>query len=322
MRDKTCPPDLPGRERCGQPRANKALAGAGRHLPSSMRAAAVPAVQVRYGPPDSTMPIAAMYLRRTLLTLTLAVAGGAAQGQAFDAVRLFAVPAGDGQGLAGLAVIAGHEYLGSDERRTLVLPALSYQWKNGWFAGTGNGVGYKFHSPPQMQYGLRVTVDLGRDAGDAVALNGMGDIDVSPELGGFFNYFITPEWFLTSSFRYGAGNDHDGSQTDIGLGWSAQLAPRWRGALGVAATYVNGNYMQAYYGVTPEQSATSAHPVYTPGAGWRDVRGTASLTHFFNPDWSLTAAVTLRVLQGAAEASPIVKEDRPVSGILAVGRSF
>ena len=268
------------------------------------------------------MPKMPMNLRRTLPTLALAVAAGAAHGQAFDAVRLFAIPAGDGQGLTGLAVVAGHEYLGSDECRTRVLPALSYQWKNGWFAGTGNGIGYKFHSRPDVQYGLRVTVDLGRDAGDAVALSGMGDIDASPEVGGFLNYFISAEWFLTSSLRYGAGNDHDGAQTDIGIGWSSQVAPRWRAGFGVAATYVNRAYMQAYYGVTPEQAATSAYAVYAPGAGWRDVRGTASLTHSFDPAWSLTAAVTLRALQGAAKASPIVREDLPVSGILAVGYTF
>ena len=46
--------------------------------------------------------------------------------------------------------------------------------------------------------------------------------------GGFFNYFITTEWFLTTSFRYGAGNDRDGSQTDIGIGWSSPFAPQWR----------------------------------------------------------------------------------------------
>lgn len=261
-------------------------------------------------------------LRRSLLALFMACASSAAQAQAFDAVRLFAVPTGDGQGLAGLAVIAGHEYLGSDERKTLVLPALSYQWKNGWFAGTGNGVGYKFHSPPSMQYGLRVTVDLGRDADDAVALTGMGDIDVRPEVGGFFNYFITNEWFLTSSFRYGAGNDRDASQTDVGIGWSSQLAPKWRGALGLAATYVNSKYMQAFYGVTAEQSAGSGYAVYTPGAGWRDVRGTVSVTHFFNPEWSLTAALTLRSLQGQVKASPIVTEDMPLSGVLALGYTF
>jgi MipA family protein len=268
------------------------------------------------------MTLSAPPLSRTLLALSLACAGGAAHAQAFDAVRLFAVPRGDGQGLAGLAVIAGHEYLGSDERKTLVLPGLSYQWKNGWFAGTGNGIGYKFASPDDMQYGLRVTLDLGRDENDAVALAGMGDIDMRPEVGAFFNYFITPEWFLTTSFRYGAGNDRNGSQTDIGIGWSSQLAPQWRGALGVGATYVNSKYMEAFYGVTAAQSASSGYAVYTPGAGWRDLRGTASLTYFFDADWSLTGAVTVRALQGDVKRSPIVKEDTPVSGVAALNYSF
>jgi outer membrane scaffolding protein for murein synthesis (MipA/OmpV family) len=261
-------------------------------------------------------------LRPPLLALILLAAGGGARAQAFDAVRLFAVPAGDGQGLVGAAVIAGHEYLGSDERKTMVWPSFSYQWKNGWFVGTGNGVGYKFPSPDDMQYGLRVTVDLGRNADAAAALTGMGDIDMRPEFGGFFNYFITPEWFLTTSFRYGAGNDRDGAQTDIGLGWSSQLAPQWRLGLGVAATYVNGKYMQAFYGVTPEQSASSGYAVYTPGAGWRDVRGSASLTYALNPEWSFTAAVTVRALQGDVKASPIVTQDMPVAGVLAVNYLF
>jgi outer membrane protein len=273
-------------------------------------------------PERTSMPLPALPLRRTLLALSMACAGGAAHAQAFDAVRLYAVPLGDGQGLAGLAVIAGHEYLGSDERKTMLLPVLSYQWKNGWFAGTGNGIGYKFASPDNMQYGLRVTLDLGRDENDAVALAGMGDIDMRPEVGAFFNYFITPDWFLTTSFRYGAGNDRNGSQTDIGLGWSSQLAAQWRAALGIGATYVNSKYMEAFYGVTAAQSASSGYALYTPGSGWRDVRGTASLTYFFDADWSLTGAVTVRALQGDVKRSPIVNEDLPVAGVLALNYSF
>jgi MipA family protein len=287
-----------------------------------MRAAAACGVRSTVLPKEPPMPLPAPFLRHMVLASSLSCACAAAQAQAFDAVRLFAVPLEDGQGLAGLAVIAGHEYLGSDERKTLVLPALSYQWANGWFAGTGNGVGYKFHSRPDMQYGLRVTLDLGRDESDAKALAGMGDIDVRPEFGGFFNYFITKEWFLTTSFRYGAGNDRDGSQTDIGIGWSSPFAPQWRLGLGVAATYVNSKYMQAFYGVTAQQSASSGYGVYTPGAGWRDVRGNASLTYSFNADWSLTGAFTVRSLQGDVKRSPIVTEDTPVAGVLALSYSF
>jgi hypothetical protein len=52
-------------------------------------------------------------------------------------------------------------------------------------------------------------VDLGRDANDAVALTRMGDIDLWPEVGGFFKYSITQNGFLTSSSRQGAGNDRN-----------------------------------------------------------------------------------------------------------------
>ena len=260
--------------------------------------------------------------RHLLIASMLAAASPFVQAQAFDAVRLFGVPSGDGQGLAGLALIAGHEYLGSDERKLMAFPILDYQWKNGWFAGTSNGVGYQFASPANMQYGLRVTADLGRRESASSALAGVGNIDAAAEVGGFFNYFITPDWFLTSSFRYGAGNDHDGAQVDVGAGYATQLSAQWRVAVGLAGTYVNADFMQAFYGITPAQSATSGYAVYTPGAGWRDIRGNASVTYIFNNEWSATAALTLRSLQGGATRSPLVREDMPLVGVLAVNYSF
>ncbi|MCO4094524.1 MAG: MipA/OmpV family protein [Acidovorax sp.] len=56
-------------------------------------------------------------------------------------------------GTVGLAVVAGHEYMGSDERRTRAYPAIDYRWANGWFAGTTNGIGYNFSRQPGVQYG-------------------------------------------------------------------------------------------------------------------------------------------------------------------------
>src|SRR5450631_1532480 len=138
---------------------------------------------------------------KPILAISLAAASHWAQAQAFDAVRLFGTPTGDGEGSVGAAVIAGHQYMGSDERRTIVLPVLDYRWKNGWFAGTTNGVGYLFDSAPNVQYGVRLTVDLGRGEGRSTVLAGMGDISARPEIGAFFNYLPTREVFLTSSLR-------------------------------------------------------------------------------------------------------------------------
>lgn len=255
-------------------------------------------------------------------TTMLLAAAGAAHAQAFDAVRIFGPVEGDGAGLAGALVIAAPRYAGSDERGWLVLPSIDYRWKNGWFAGLSNGIGYLFPSRPDVQYGLRVTADIGRKESRSDALDGMGNIHPRAEAGAFFNYFPTREMFLTSSLRYGAGNDWNGMQIDLGAGFSTALAPQWRGTIGVAATIVNGAYMQSYFGVTPQQSAASGYAVYTPGTGLRDVRLNASLVYAIDARWSLTGALTVSSLQGDARDSPIVFEPTPVTGIVALSYSF
>ncbi len=259
---------------------------------------------------------------KSLAATSLLAASGLAQGQAFDAVRLFGVPDGADGGLAGAVVISAPEYMGSNQRRVMVLPSIDYRWANGWFAGLSNGIGYRFQSSSDVQYGVRVTADLGRKQSRSSALSGMGDIDARPEAGVFFNYLPTREVFLTSSLRYGAGNDRNGTQLDLGAGYTTQFAPKWRGAVGVATTYVNGDYMQSYFGVTPSQSVTSGYRTYTPGAGIRDARLNASLRHLIDAKWSLTGALTARSLQGDTRNSPIVFQSSAVSGVLALSYLF
>jgi outer membrane scaffolding protein for murein synthesis (MipA/OmpV family) len=261
-------------------------------------------------------------LCKPALALSLAAACQWAQAQAFDAVRLYGVPEGDSAGIVGVVVLETPQYLGSNERRFQVLPSFNYQWKNGWFAGLSNGIGYDFQSRPDMQYGFRITADIGRKESRSNELSGMGSVQPRPEAGLFFNYLPSPELFFTSSLRYGAGNDRNGMLLDLGAGYGKQFAASWRGVVGVAATYVNGNYMQAYFGVTPQQSAASGYAVYSPGAGFRDVRLNASLTYFIDRRWSVTGALTVSSLQGDARTSPIVFENTPVSGVVAVSYSF
>jgi len=262
------------------------------------------------------------FLHRTLLACALLTAGAAAHAQAFDAVRIFGPVEADGKGAVGLAAISAPSYAGSRKHRTMVVPVFDYRWKNGFFAGTSNGLGYLFDSAPNMQYGLRVTADFGRKESRSVALNGMGDIDAAAEFGGFFNYFLSPNISLTSSLRYGAGNDHKGMVVDLGANYSVQLAPQWRSAVGVAASYVNAKTMQSAFGVTPAQSITSGYTPYSPGAGFRDVRATASLNYFVNRQWVVTGAVSAGALQGDAKRSPLVRDRSPVSGVLAVTYEF
>lgn len=261
-------------------------------------------------------------LKVALFAACLTAAAPAVFAQAFDAVRLFGAAPTEGRGTVGLAAIFGHEYQGSNERRTLVLPLLDYRWANGWFAGTSNGIGYDFSSNPYMNYGLRLTGDLGRKENRSAALKGLGDIDAKAEVGGFFNYAVSPDMVLTSSLRYGSGNANKNMLIDLGAAYSTTLGEGWRLGLGVAATYVNADFMQGYFGVDTAQSARSGYAVYTPKAGIRDVRAAASLTYQLSARMALTTAVSASSLQGDAKKSPITREANGVSGVVALSYGF
>jgi outer membrane scaffolding protein for murein synthesis (MipA/OmpV family) len=264
---------------------------------------------------------------RPLLT-TLALAAGlagacpAALSQSFDAVRLSAAAAGQSGGTAGLAVFEGHEYLGSDQRRTRVLPVVDYQWADGWFAGVTNGIGYNFSGSAQMQYGLRLTADAGRKASRASALHGMGDVEPAAEGGVFFNYALPQGLLLTSSARYGSGDGRKGVVVDLGAFYGTALAPKWRVGAGTAITLANADAMQSYFGVTGGQSATSGYAVYTAGPGARDARVNAVLTYAFDPRTSVTAMVGASRLLGDAKDSPLTRERTSGSGVVAVTCAF
>ena len=268
------------------------------------------------------MSLSSTPLARALAAALLAAASPAVFAQAFDAVRLFGAAPGEDGGSAGAVLVSGPAYGGSNERWNRIYPLLDYQWKNGWFAGTTNGIGVDFSKDPRSQYGLRVTADLGREEKRSAALAGMGDIDIRPEFGAFFNYYASKEVFLTSSLRYGSGNDRKGLTVDLGAGWSDYVAPRWRLGLGLATTLLNANAMESRFGVSAAQAATSGYTEYTPGAGLRDVRANLALTYIVTPRFLLTGAVTLAELLGDAKDSPLVRRSSQASGVFAVSYGF
>lgn len=262
------------------------------------------------------------FLKLAVFSSIAFVFAPAAIAQAFDVVRLYGASRPDNGGTVGAALIAGRQYQGSDERRTLLVPLLDYQWKNGWFAGTTNGLGYNFSRRRDMDYGVRLTADLGRKESRSNALRGLGDVDARPELGVFYNYSLSQSLALTSSLRYGSGKDSNGAVLDAGAAYSIVLAPQWRLGLGVSATLANAKYMQSYFGVTPAQAATSGYAAYTAGAGLRDVRASAALTYSVNPRLAITTALSASTLQGDAKDSPVTRKRNNATGIVSVSYAF
>jgi len=258
-------------------------------------------------------------LRIAALLLAAAPAAYADINYDFDEVTL---PEKADKAIVGGALSAGRRYLGSDERRIGVVPLFEYRWSNGWFAGLGNGVGYNFSTERGLSYGLRMSVDFGRKESRSVYLTGMGDIKAKPEFGGFYNQELGNGLSVHTSLRYGAVGT--GLVVDGGVDWSTPIAASTHLKLGATVTVVNTSYMQDYFGVTPEQSASSAqhYTAFKASGGIRDVRVGVGISHVFSQGLVGTAGLNVRSLQGDAAVSPLTREKTSPGATVSVIYAF
>jgi outer membrane scaffolding protein for murein synthesis (MipA/OmpV family) len=169
---------------------------------------------------------------------------------------------------------------------------------------------------------LRITADLGRKESRSSTLRGMGDIDAKAEFGGYFNYALMPEFSITSSLRYGAGQDGKGVVIDLGGAYSTQIAAQWRLGVGAGVSLANAEYLQSLFGVTAAQATASGYRAHAPKAGVRNGRVNLSLTYMASPRVSVTAGLTANTLLGDAADSPLVRKKTSVNGLLAVAYAF
>jgi outer membrane scaffolding protein for murein synthesis (MipA/OmpV family) len=221
-----------------------------------------------------------------------------------------------------LTISSKADYSGSDAPRASVMPALEYQWANGWFAGTNRGVGYNFSKAPTLQYGLGLGLDFGRKESSTGTLAGMGSIASKVEYGAFLNYAPDRHWRLSSVLRYGSGDTGQGATANFGANYTLDISPKWRMDLGASTTWANAQYMQSYFGVSATQSQQSGHSVYSPTSGLRDVSSNLNLSYQVTPQISVSGSLNASSLFGDAKNSPLVTSPQSVSGSLSIGYAF
>ncbi len=256
---------------------------------------------------------------RNCIGLCLALTTLCAQAQ-FSTVSLGDKPSEGVQVRLGVVGLVRPRYLGDDEYRSQAFPSFSAYSSQGWFASVNNGIGWNFGNGKTVDYGVRLTYDLGRNESDSPRLFGMGDVKARPEIGGFFNYDLTRSLTLKTSARYGSGTDNDGLLIDTALNFGFSLIEGTFGVIGLSATYANAGYMRSYFGVTPAQSLSSGYATYTPEASLRNTSLNFSLFSSFTKEWSGFATVGLARLQGDARQSPI--GIKPNYGTFTFGASY
>jgi outer membrane scaffolding protein for murein synthesis (MipA/OmpV family) len=103
----------------------------------------------------------------------------------------------------------------------------------------------------------------------------------APELKAFAEYLFFPVT-VRGDIRHGFGG-YNGWIGDFSVYLPVAGSEKYKYFvfLGPSITVADQDYLQAYFGVTPEQSARSGYPVYQTGGGLKEVSLGVNATWFF-----------------------------------------
>lgn len=82
----------------------------------------------------------------------------------------------------------------------------------------------------------------------------------------------------------------------------------WTFTAGPRVAFADSRYMRSYYGVTPQQSATSGLPVYSASAGLQSYGLGTMVAYQWSKRWTSTGFVEYERLAGSAGDSPLIDQ--------------
>jgi len=233
-------------------------------------------------------------------------------------------PAKDWDIRTGAGVMIRPTFDGSDRYRARPLPYLSVNWRD---TLTLDQTGLNAQLRRQTyRLGVGLTFDGGREEQDTGGifgsgddrLLGMGDIDFALGVRGFASWQVGPVELSTQVTKF-TGAQNDGL---VGRAGMSLPMPFGRSVMLVSAIsigWADGNYMQTFFGVTPQQASRSIFPRFDAKAGLQDVRASLNLIYSFSPSWFANVNIGATQLLGDSAASPISLSDTSVTGIAAIG---
>jgi outer membrane scaffolding protein for murein synthesis (MipA/OmpV family) len=224
--------------------------------------------------------------------------------------RLFDPNVPDWRVILGTAAEVQPVYDGSRAFRFQGGPVINVRYRDAAFVSTGEGLGYNFLRGDHYQFGVAVAYDFGRRVSDDYTnLRGMGDISPAPVAKLFGTYVLSKKFplILRVDARQFVGGA-DGAIGDVGIYMPLPgSSKKFVMFAGPSITFATHHYLQSEFGVTPEQSLASGHPVFDPHAGEDAVGVGFSATRFLNAHWLLNMDAAVSKLKGSPDVSPVTE---------------
>jgi outer membrane protein len=172
----------------------------------------------------------------------------------------------------GVGALYGPTYLGDDDSQGFVIPNLRVTYDDKFFASVSEGIGYHLINRDGLKIGPILKYDFGRDeeggnpfavGDDTEDLIGLDDVDGTVELGGYIEYDLQP---LTTKLEIRRGlSGHEGLIVDAKLhltGRAFLYSQPVLYSVGPELTFTDGNYNDAYFGISAAEAERSALMAY------------------------------------------------------------
>lgn len=233
----------------------------------------------------------------------------------------------------GAQAITVPKYEGSKQYDVMALPVIRFR-PSGSALGSGqpgalgmvdargiDDVGLALLRFGSFSTGPLLGYRFGRDDSDALHLRGLGDIDGGLVAGAFARYDFGREFVRVSYHQQVTGSD-TGYIVRLAAGTRVPVSPGLVLKADLISDIASSDYMSAYFGVTPAQSARSGLRVYDPGAGFKSVGGLLGAELKLDADWTLLATAGYSRLVGDAASSPVVETADRYEARLGLTRAF
>lgn len=225
------------------------------------------------------------------------------------------------EGALGLIVRHGAAYPGSARMESKVNPGGFLRWGRYTVTGAGGfttrrnvdierGIGAELLRRDGLRVRLSLRYDGGRSERDSPELAGLGDIRATVRSRLSVRWEPTPGWVLTGAAGADLLDRVGGYTLDANVSREWTFGHGRRLGLAVGVNGAGDRYMQAWHGVTPEQSLRSGYPLYRATGGLREAYATAVYRHEFGDDWSSFVEAHAHRLLGPAAGSPLTLRTR------------
>jgi outer membrane protein len=196
------------------------------------------------------------------------------------------------------------DYEGSNNYRFRAIPLIDIRYKEVWRLNGGQFTYSAFRSG-DFEAGPLLNLNGGRSENTNKALEGLGDISTTLDVG-FFARYSTKAMLISGDVRQALGAGR-GMQIRLTAGHGIYKSGNFAMGAGVRAKWLSGKAMQTSFGVTPEQSANSARGIeaYDANAGLSDISANLIGVYQLTPSVRMLGLVSVGTLLGSAADSPL-----------------